>query len=534
MKPFDIRLAREVKPIKSMIGFTVILQLLSNIAFIAQSLVIAQVISQVFLQRATLASQLTSIAFGFLAWVCRVLLTSVAEWKARISGLRTVGALRVETLEKIAQISPQNISLPSGSLLTLLTRGIDGLEIYVARYLPQLILSALVPPLLTAVIAWLDVTSAAIIVVTIPLIPIFMALVGWFTQSNVKRHWQEVNRLAATIADLLDGLPELKIFGRSQGLAKEIRVLGEQQKVATMRVLSLSFLSAFVLELLATISVALIAVGIGVRLVNGEIELWRGLAALIMAPEVYAPLRLLGVHFHAAAEGLEAWEQLKAIRYQPSLSHGDVVLQGSVTCEWTPLLVKFGEHEIHIPQGVARPGSFTVVQGPSGCGKSTLLKVILGNQNVLSGHVVLQTSETSCSPLDIAEHAFSETFGYVGQDAWLGEGTIQDLLGAEAQDLLNDLGVDLPLDTEVSDRSQGISVGQRRRIAVAREMLRQPRILLLDEPAAALDDESETALIKALRNYAAAGHTVIAVAHRVSMVKAADHVVHFHEVAHAA
>jgi ABC-type transport system involved in cytochrome bd biosynthesis fused ATPase/permease subunit len=525
VKPFDLRLAREVAAVRSSIGITAVFSFISAILYVAQSISLARVISSVFLNHDSIDAQI--LVIGIAAWVLRVCITSFNDWYSRNAGLESVGEVRANAMSEILAQSPQQIPLAPGALSGLLTRGLDGLEIYVSRYLPQLVISAIVPLFLGAVILWLDPLSAVILLVTIPLIPLFMALVGWFTQSSVEKHWQEVNRLSGTLADLMTGLPELKIFGRARGLAKEIYELGMQQKNATMRVLRLSFLSAFVLELLSTISVALIAVAIGVRLVNGEIELWRGLAALIIAPEVYAPLRMLGVHFHAAAEGLEAWSQVKVVLDQPKVERGTVTITKPVVISWRNVSVDFGQRVLTIPDGQAKPGELTVISGPSGCGKSTLLSAILGTFTQYSGEILF---DSSIAPTDIAAEYLPITFGFVSQSAWTGEGKLDQLLGSNASGLLEELGVELSGDVFISDRNQGVSVGQRRRIAVAKEMSRHPHILILDEPAAALDDESEQLLLEALHRYARRGHTVLVVAHRESVIAAADSVISFSEV----
>ncbi len=525
MKPFDPRLAREVAAVRSSIGITAVFSFFSAVFYVAQSIAFALVVSSVFLEHKAIDVQLLAIAS--VAWLLRVAVNSLNDWNARRAGLRAVGQVRTRAMAGILGMSPRQLTVAPGALSGLLTRGLDGLEIYVSRYLPQLVISAIVPLFLGAVILWLDPLSAVILLVTIPLIPLFMALIGWFTQSSVEKHWQEVNRLSSTLADLMTGLPELKIFGRARGLAKEIQELGTLQKNATMKVLRLSFLSAFVLELLATISVALIAVAIGVRLVNGEIDLWRGLAALIIAPEVYAPLRMLGVHFHAAADGLEAWSLVKKVLDQDRVARGDVEISQPVEISWRNVSVDFGHRTLNIPDGCAKPGEVTVITGPSGCGKSTLISAILGTFTQYSGEILFDGTVT---PTQISEKSLPTTFGFVSQSAWTGEGTLADLLGHNAKNLLEQFGVDLDVDAFISDRNQGVSVGQRRRIAVAKELSRRPHILILDEPAAALDETSEQLLLDAIAHYANQGHTVLIVAHRQNVIASADQVISFSEV----
>jgi len=521
VRPFDPRLAKELKPIKGAIGITAVLAFLAAIALVFQAIFTAKAINDAFLLHHNLSEVLPLILFASVAWLTRTLLSSLNESLSRRYGLQAVANAREKSVAQILQT--RELPIPIGGAVTLLTRGIEGLEVYVSKYLPQLVISAIVPAGIGAVIFWLDPLAALILVMTIPLIPLFMALVGWFTSANVERHWQQVTSLSSTLADLMNGLPELTIFNRVKQQASEIHRLGTLQQTATMKVLRLSFLSAFVLELLATISVAIVAVAIGLRLVNGEIEFWKGLAVLILAPDVYSPLRMLGVHFHSAVEGMEAWNQVKLILDSPKVERGNLNKNIS-EITWPSQNIFLGENEISIPTGRTTSGKFTVVVGPSGIGKSTLLKVICGE---LPG-------EVSCNILD--QESFAQNVAHVDQSANLPEGTVRDLLqygrpkrisDSEIQIVLNALGLTLSLDQFVSDRSVGVSIGQRRRLAIAHALLRRPNILLLDEPSAALDEQSEKQILIALRGFVDAGGAVLAVAHRESFRKIADEIIEF-------
>ncbi len=521
MRPFDPRLAKDLQPIKGSIGFTAVLAFLAAIALIFQAIYTALAISAVFLKHKSLNEVISLIAIAAVAWTIRTLLTSINESLSRRYGLKAVASARQLAITQIMQI--RNLPMPVGGAVTLLTRGIEGLEIYVAKYLPQLVISTIVPAGIGAVILWLDPLSALVLVLTIPLIPLFMALVGWFTSTNVERHWNQVTKLSATLADLMNGLPELTIFNRAKQQAVEIERLGKLQQTATMKVLRLSFLSAFVLEILATISVAIVAVAIGLRLVNGEIELWKGLAVLILAPDVYAPIRMLGVHFHAAVEGMEAWNQVKTILDAPTIQRGnrtEVVSNFS----WHSQNLLLGKNEIQIPGGQVVSGRITVVVGPSGTGKTTLLKMICGEV------------EGECSTNEYSQASFARDFALVEQGAFLPEGTVRDLLqygqqnsvsDAEIIQVLKQVGLDLPLDQFVSDRSVGVSIGQRRRLAIAHALLRKPRFLLLDEPSAALDEASEKQILQALQDFARNGGGVLAIAHRENFRTIADLIIDF-------
>jgi ABC-type transport system involved in cytochrome bd biosynthesis fused ATPase/permease subunit len=486
-------------------------------------------VSFAFLERQNLAELTPVLLLGVSAWIIRTTTSSLQEWVNRTSGLRTVASIRATTTRRILNISRHELPAAQGSLVALLTRGIEGLEVYMARYLPQLVASAIVPLGIGAVIFWLDPLSAVILLLTIPLIPLFMALVGWFTSSNVEKHWQQVTRLSATLADLMNGLPELKIFGRARAQAKEIERLGTDQQIATMRMLRLSFLSAFVLELLSTISVAIVAVAVGLRLVEGEMQLWKGLAALILAPEVYAPLRMVGVHFHAAADGIEAWNQVKAVLDTTERKRGDVTPTGEFTqLTWDEMTLTRGNRTLQVEAGVLRPGEIVAITGPSGSGKSTFLEVVLNNFIVISPSMRWLTTDAEYTSETVSDHWLSAHLGYVGQNAWLAEGTVQSTVeGGTVRDtdaikqVLADLSLELDLAAPISDRSQGVSVGQRRRLAAARALLRRPSVLILDEPAAALDDESERALLAVIRKFTRAGGAVLIVAHRPAVVEIA-------------
>ena len=505
---------------------------------VVQAVCLAQAISFAFLKRQSLDELTGLLLLGLFAWITRTGITSVSDWWARRAGLHAVAQARSLALTRLSTAPKSSLPLSHGALVALLTRGVDGLETYVSRYLPQLVISAIVPLGLGVVILWLDPLAAVIIAVTIPLIPIFMALVGWFTQSNVEKHWQHVMSLSSTIADLMNGLPELTIFGRAKAQATEIERLGRAQQTATMKVLRLSFLSAFVLELLATISVAIIAVAVGLRLVNGEMELWKGLAALVLAPEVYAPLRMLGVHFHAAADGLEAWAQIDRVLVTTERARGSASLPtGPLEVQWSDLEVSLGDRTIAIPGGRARAGEITALVGPSGCGKSTLLNVVIGNLLPVSGDCEFVGTDARVAPSELADDQLASSLGYVAQSPWLGEGTVLEVLTrggtADATDIaatMRALDLDIALDAPISDRSQGVSVGQRRRLAMARAVLQCPRVFVLDEPSAALDEASEAALLAQLRELARGGATVLVVAHRATVRELADSVIEFSQV----
>jgi ABC-type transport system involved in cytochrome bd biosynthesis fused ATPase/permease subunit len=247
----------------------------------------------------------------------RSLTAFFAEWLAHRTAATAMSELRMAAWRHMMSLGPAWLSNQrTGELAQLLVRGIGGLEAYYARYLPQLVLAVVVPLIVGVAILTQDLLAAVIVALTVPLIPVFMILVGWVSQARVDKQWRWLSVLGNHFLDVVEGLPTLKAFNRAQHQVGQIRRVGDEHRQATMGVLRITFLSALVLELLSTLSVALIAVSIGVRLVDGDMTLMAGLSVLILAPEVYLPLRMVGQHFHAAAEGADAADRVFAIMAQ--------------------------------------------------------------------------------------------------------------------------------------------------------------------------------------------------------------------------
>lgn len=542
MRPLDPRLLRYASVTRRfLVGSVVVGTLLACLA-VVQAFALAAIIVRVFQQGAGLAGvgSLLWLLLGVVA--ARVVLAYLAETAAAASAATAKSQLRTALVSHVMGLGPVWLARRGeGQLAMLTTRGIDALDAYFARYLPMLVLAVTVPIIGGVAILTQDVLAAVIVALTIPLIPLFMVLIGLYTKSRVDRQWRTLGVLSGHFLDVVSGLPTLAVFGRAKAQADSIRRIGDAYRKATLKVLRVSFLSSLALELLASLSVALIAVSIGLRLVDGTFTLQAGLAVLILAPEVYLPLRLVGANFHAAAEGLGAAEQVFEVLETPLPVTGaatDVPDPAAVPIEVDGLTVAYQDRHLPALADVSlriEPGRITALVGPSGCGKSTLLAVLLGFVAPQSGEV--RAGGRSLTEFD--PDAWRSRIAYVPQRPHLLTMSLRDNVnlgapGASDAEVLSalaaagagDLVTELPdgLDTALGEGGRALSAGQQRRVAVARALLRDAPLLLLDEPTAALDEGTEAEVLAAVRAHAA-GRTVVIVAHRDSLVGIADDVV---------
>ncbi|MGW1722650.1 thiol reductant ABC exporter subunit CydD [Streptomyces sp. NPDC002306] len=538
MKPIDPRLLRYARATRVFLVAVVGLGALGAGLVIAQAMLIAEVVVGAF-QHGMSAGELRTPLL-LLAAVAggRALVSWLTELAAHRASAAVKSELRGRLLERATALGPGWLSdQRTGSLVALATRGVDALDDYFARYLPQLGLAVVVPVAVLARIVTEDWVSAAIIVGTLPLIPLFMMLIGWATQSRMDRQWRLLSQLSGHFLDVVAGLPTLKVFGRAKAQADSIRRITGEYRQATMRTLRIAFLSSFALELLSTLSVALVAVTIGMRLVHGEMDLYIGLVILVLAPEAYLPLRQVGAQYHAAAEGLAAAEEIFAVLETPVPASGaSAVPTGAVVFEG--VTVRYPGRSADAVTGTSltvETGETVALVGPSGAGKSTLLHVLLGFVGPIEGRV--RVGGTDLADLDLAQ--WRSRIAWVPQRPHLYAGTIAEnvrLARPEADDgalrrALKDAGalefVDALPDgtgTLLGEDGAGLSAGQRQRLALARAFLADRPVLLLDEPTAALDGETEAEVVEAVRRLAV-GRTVLLVVHRPALLAVADRVV---------
>jgi thiol reductant ABC exporter CydD subunit len=541
-KPIDPRLLRYAHSTRRYLVLTVGLGGCTAFLVVAQAWLLAAAVSGTFIDHKGLAQLKVPVALLFLVVLGRALVGWLSERVADRTSARAKSELRQALTERVAGLGPSGLDRQqSGGLTVLATSGIDALDAYFARYLPQVFLAVIVPVAVVIVALGADWISAVIVAVTVPLIPLFMSLVGQTTQEKMARQARHLQRLAGHFLDVVAGLPTLKVFGRAKSQAQAIADMTDQYRVATMDTLKVAFLSSLILELLATISVALVAVAVGLRLLGGHVGFSTALFVLILAPEAYLPLRLLGTNFHASAEGMKAADDVFRVLEQPvpdrgtrmdvpDLAHSVLQIEGLE-------VVHPGRRPpaLRLPHLRIEPGEVVAIAGPSGCGKSTLLSVLLCLTRPSAGSVHVGGVDlaeldpdiwrTQVSWIPQRPHLFART---VAENVRLSrpDASDRDVRAAIARVGLNDAVDRLPqgLATVLGTGGAGLSTGERQRVALARAFLRDAPVLLLDEPTANLDGQTEDAVLAAVRTLMA-GRTVIIAAHRPSLLTLADRVI---------
>ncbi len=541
--PVDPRLLRYTRATRHFLALTVVIGGLVASLLVAQAWLVASSIAGTVGSHRGLAELRSPLVLLLLVIAGRALLRWLAELTAHRTSASAKSDLRNALVRRMAELGPHGIDRAGRSdLVVLAGSGIDALDAYFAKYLPQQLLALIVPVTVVAVVFWSDWVSATILAVTLPLIPLFMWLIGSMTKTRTERRAVLLRHLSGHFLDVVGGLPTLKVFGRARAQAITIRTMSDRYRSATMDTLRLTFLSALVLELLATISVAVVAVAVGLRLLDGHLGLRSALFVLILAPEAYWPLRSLGGTYHASAEGMHAAIEVFEVLERPVLPVGTfrgIPDPSRSTIRISDLAVTYDEGASPAISGLSfsiDPGETVAIAGPSGCGKSTALQVLLGlvtpsQGSVTVGGVALAELDPeawrSCLTwIPQRPHLFARS---IGDNIRLGRpgATEAQVTRAVARAGLTETVARLPagFSTPLGDGGSGLSLGERQRVALARAFLRDVPLLLLDEPTANLDAKTEESVLDAVAELAA-GRTTILVAHRPCLLPLADRVVH--------
>lgn len=547
MRAIDQRLLKYAKATKSFLAFSAVNGLVNTALIILQALLLGGLLVDIYLGGKELADVTGELYLLGAVFAARALSAWLSDVFATRASNKAKSQLRTAVISKTLELGPVWVSSrQSADLATLSTQGLNALDTFFARYLPQIFLAAAIPLTLGITVLTQDLLSAVIIGLTIPLIPFFMALVGIYSKNKVDRQWNSLQALSGHFLDLVQGLPTLKVFNRAKRQADAIAAVGDEYRSATMGVLRVSFLSSLVLELISTLSMALVAVSIGLRLVNGSINLREGLIVLFLVPEAYIPLRQLGAQFHAVVDGMGAADRMFEILEAPSFSTSGTAKPHIVSpIEIAVDQVSYSYPNSHLvalsPLSLsARSGQLTAIKGASGSGKSTLVNLLLGFAKCATGSIKVNGQDIEEIDLDYWRSHIS----YFPQSPWLPFGTVRQAVqmanpSAKDQDIISALEIvglsvtnpnDLPngLDTKLTS-STGLSMGQRRRIALARAIIQNRPIFVLDEPTASLDHKTEELINSALQNLVTEGKCVIAIAHRPHLVINADQVIEVKE-----
>lgn len=516
MKSKDLRLLLSLGSSRKLFIGAVFGALINTAIVIANGFLIATIIVGIINDRPDIPERLIELA---LLWATRAIFNSTFDRWASSQATALKSALRTSILD-----SPESLqAIPSTHLSTLLIKGANSLDIYLARFLPQMFGASIIPIAVIVALTFLDPLSGITALLTIPLIPIFGALIGRYTQDAVTAKWQSLGTLGKYFEDSLRGLHTLSIFGRIKSQEARIEEMGDRYTRETMKVLRISFLSALVLELAATISVALIAVSIGIRLVHGSMDFWSALAVLVLAPEVYLPLRNAASLFHASADGGAALSQLTSAIVEPSLTSSaqgrDIERIESISWDSWSSPFSLGQ----LPAATLSRSNVLVIRGGSGLGKTTFFNAILGFRD--ADKILINGSEHQ----SFESSSLRREIGWIPQSPQLISGSLRELFrllkddasDLEIETLLVRVGLPLTslpqgLDTQLGglgEKSGHLSGGQIRRIAIARALFINPSLIVADEPTADLDPVAAQEILKIFTDLSSNGVIVIAVLH---------------------
>ena len=526
-------------------GLNALLSALLTLVIIVQMFSLSLLIAEAFTTREWPGQHLFFLLAGSI--LMRSLLVWLRERFSRRQSVRLRSTLRQDAFQKVLSLGPQYAGTEqTGGIVGLLTEGVEKLEDYYTHYIPALVHIVILPPLVILFVFYLDWPSGLILLITGPVIVFFMWLIGTYAKKISQDQWESMNSLGAGFLDAIQGLKTLKLLGVSQEETHRIASSSNRFREMTMRMLTVAFLSGMVLELAASISIAMVAVQVGIRLIEGMMGFQPGLFMLLLAPEFYLPFRALGQHHHAGMEGSAAASELFRLMDQanegPSAGQPPKIGQtpASILCEGLQYTYPGQDQPAVRNLDCALPaGSLTAIVGPTGSGKTTFTRLLMGYLRAGEGQI-----RVNGEPLRTHDYeTWRGHVAYVSQHPWFFHGSVMDNLltarpeaekeeveeaarraGAHQFILQMSHGYDTPL----TNNASSLSGGERQRLAVARALLRKGAVLILDEPTSSLDPETERYLGEVIRR-TKGKHTCIVIAHRLNTVRHADNILVFNK-----
>jgi ATP-binding cassette, subfamily C, bacterial CydD len=535
VRVLDPDLLRRVRGVRRLLALDAALGLAAAVLVLLQATLLARAVARAF--DGAGPGALAALLAGLAAVVCgRAALAWGFEACGRVAAVGVLSELRLALAESRLTRQPTALDrAESGDVAAAAVQGADALEATFGRYLPQLALALLVPPVVLAWVAAIDLESAGLMLATLPLVPLFMWLIGRYTEQRTRERYAALSLLSRHFLDVIRGLPTLRAFNRGEAQAASIAAVGERYRRATMATLRATFLSGAVLELAATIGVALIAVTVGVRLVDGRIGLQSGLTVLVLVPELYLPLRTLGARYHAGADGMAVLERIVALTGPPAARRAGLTPPSPAEVPVRLERVSFtypsrpGEVLSSIDLEL-RPGETVALVGASGSGKSTIAALLLGFVRPTGGRALAGGVELA----EVEPAAWRRLVAWVPQRPTLVRGTIADNIrlgrpGATDDDVraaARAAGADgiAPYETAIGEGGRPLSAGELQRIALARAFLRDAPLVILDEPTANLDPASAAIVAEAVERLCE-DRTVLLIAHRPELAGRADRIV---------
>jgi ATP-binding cassette subfamily C protein CydD len=531
----------EKKQTGKQLSYAISIGTFSGVLLIIQAWCLATVINGVIFQDKTLNDMMSWMWVILVLILFRAVLAYFSELLAFSAAADIKRSLRERLYQKLHALGPVYLSSErSGELSTVMMESVEAIEAYYARYLPAMSLAALIPLSILVFVFPLDWQSALVMLVTAPLIPFFMILIGKGAERMNQKQWQQLQRMGGHFFDAIRGLTTLKLFNATEREARLITRISENYRIATMKVLRIAFLSALALEFFATVSIAIVAVLIGFRLLFAELDFMTGFFVLLLAPEFYLPLRNLGTHYHSRMNAIAAVEKIVAILDQKPLHRvqpgGQHLSTASVSIEFSQVSFAY-----HVKKPILKditlsiqPGEKIAIVGPSGAGKTTLSQLLMGFIKPDSGSISI--NGVNLNEIDI--ESWHQSMAWVPQRPTLFYGSVLENLTmglnnvtqAEVQHALENANAldfieQLPegLNTLIGEGGRALSGGQIQRLVLARTFLRRAAVVILDEATANLDTHTEQQIQQSISKLAETA-TMIIIAHRLQTVKDADRI----------